>query len=245
MVSGFSDERSAGAVGGITIGDVKSREGGGMILDSDLGGSSGSELNPLITGQCGVRITPSGSGTGSGGGVESPPESPGRLIRGGSSGLSVGSGERCSTAVKSACVDGSHLSNGSRPKIGAGAGSGRPSANFSVVRGLSGCAATTTGAGRFPAAVGIGGLTGLIVGGSGWKPAQAGTSMAPKAVLAIRSRRVIPDLARSDVSTEYREPPEIPRPRGESSRSVESPHSFRGQSAYPLSFCRPFRTAVS
>jgi len=40
---------------------------------------------------------------------------------------------------------------------------------------------------------------------SGWKPAQAGTRRAPKAVPAIRSRRVIPDLARSDFLTEQTE----------------------------------------
>src|SRR5262245_18110460 len=54
-------------------------------------------------------------------------------------------------------------------------------------------------------------------------------SMAPKAVPAIRSRRVIPDLARSGPHGNKRRPPEIPRRRGESSGSVESVRKCKSQ----------------
>ena len=66
-------------------------------------------------------------------------------------------------------------------------------------RGLAARVGPAAAGGLTP--TGWAGPTGCITVASGRRPAQAGTRRAPKAVPAIRSRRVIPDLARSDVRT--------------------------------------------
>src|SRR5688572_9617333 len=83
----------------------------------------------------------------------------------------------------------------------------RPSANFSLNRGLAAAAGGGPPMGGYPAGVGLAGPVGAVAadGGladtgvrlieSGWNPAHAGTRRAPNAVPANRSRRFIPDLA--------------------------------------------------
>src|SRR5262245_22562843 len=81
---------------------------------------------------------------------------------------------------------------------------------------------------------------------SGWKPAQAGTNRAPKAVPAIRSRRVIPDtLARWTYALGIGgEPAEIPHTAGESSGSPGN-LSEKGESGPEPSFSKGSQLAES